>query len=86
MAQNQTADWFPAPTGNHQYDENQRRIWESLYYLRGQANNASQPQASAAKGMSGTIFFTGGFTVGSGVGAKIYNNMTFKDGILVAIS
>jgi len=87
MAQNQTSDWYPLPTGNQQHDENQRRIWENLYYLRnGQQNNASPIHPLMAGGLSGTAFFAGGFTMNSGPSSKTYYRMVIQEGRIVAVS
>ena len=80
MAQNQ-ADWYPLPSGNSQQDENQRRIWQSLYYLRDRNNNAS-PAAAGPTGMSGTVAYQNSFTMG----AQSFGSLTFKNGLLVAVS
>lgn len=83
MPQNQTVDWFPQSTGNAQYDDNQRRIWQSLYYLRDQHNNAAAANGAGERhGMSGTIFFAGGFTMGK----QTFYSMVFKDGRLVSVA
>ncbi len=85
MAQNQTADWYPQQTGNTQYDENQRKVWENLYYLRDRNNNAI-PSPAMAGGLSGTAFFAGGFTMTSGPTGKTYYRMIIQEGRIVGIS
>lgn len=81
MAGNAPNDWFPLPTGNHQVDENQRRIWQSLYYLRDQTkNNNAAPSVSG--GMSGTGIFPVTFQMGN----NQFGSMVFKDGRLVAVT
>lgn len=80
MAQNQT-DYYPLPTGNHQYDENQRRIWENLYTLRDQQNNNTVPPAPPG-GMSGTAVFPANFTIGN----TAFGSLVFKNGLLVAVT
>lgn len=81
MAQNQTADFYPLPTGNHQYDENQRRIWENLYTLRDQ-QKGSQLHPSPAEGMSSTTVFPANFSIGNAA----FGSMVFKNGLLVAVT
>lgn len=80
MAGNAPNDWFPLPTGNHQVDENQRRIWQSLYYLRDQQQN--NHNIAVPGGMSGTAVFAANFTMGNAA----FESMVFKDGRLVAVT
>ena len=87
MAQNQTADWFPTPTGNTQYDENQRRLWQSLYYLRDQHNNnATAPVAGHGTGMSVTMTFvdSNNNAISVVIGGKKFKSLTFANGLFVS--
>ena len=80
-------DWYPLPSGNVQDDENQRRIWQSLYYLRDQQNvgTGTRPVHEAG-GLSGTAFFSGGFTMTTGPTGKTFYNMVIQNGKIVAVS
>jgi len=86
MAQNQTFDWFPAATGNVQYDENQRRIWQNLYYLRDQQNNGTHARSNIQAGMSGTVTFkdSNNNAVSLVIGGKTFTSLTFANGSLVS--
>jgi hypothetical protein len=78
----QSTNWYPAPTGNAAQDDTHRIMFDNLYELRDQqAENAAQP-AAALSGITGTAFFSGGFSVG----ATTYYNLTFKNGVLVGMS
>ena len=85
MAQNQ-ADFYPLPTGNAQYDESQRLIWQNLYTLRDQQNNSTAAPPVTPKGMSATVTFKdkNNNAVSLVIGGKTFSSMTFANGLLVS--
>jgi hypothetical protein len=80
-SQEQSKNWYPAPTGNAAQDDTHRIIFDNLYSLRLQNENPTEP-VQQPSGITSTAFFPGGFQVGG----TTYYNLTFSNGVLVGIS
>jgi hypothetical protein len=85
-------DWYPTSTGNAHQDETQRIIFQNLYYLRDQMDGKNNAAADQRNGISTTMSFSfldannNAVPVSLVIGGKNFRNMTFQNGLLVAVS
>ena len=83
MQENST-NWYPPP--GHPREDTDRIIFDNLYSLRDQKNNAAANNAApSSDGATGTAYFATGFTVGGNNGPT-YHNMTFSKGLFKGFS
>ena len=76
----QPTRWYPTP--DHPRQDTDRIIFDKIYALQDGQQQAVTPPSQAVQGMSATVVVSGNFNVGG----KTFTRMTFKNGILVAVS
>ena len=80
MADSVQHRWYPTP--NSPREDTDRIIFDNLYELQDSMSKSASSAKAGASGQSLTVFFPGGFQVGS----TTYYRMTFQNGSLVAVS